>query len=522
MHFSVKSRCCLAALACGAAFTTVVILRRRRLKRKQELTGRRAIVVGAGVSGLTAAASLRRQGFSVTVLDANDEVGGLSATSNTSGYVFNEGALFIAGISVFDHIFARLGAQRTELLPTHTIQCALRVVLPGRTVVTIGPGTSVRVFRPAATKSMAAAMANGLELDEAASTRGSAELAALVARWLPLTRVLEATLLQPLSTLAILHAGAWRHIALLAGAGSLADVAASAFTDEEVSAAVGSSLLYQGAPPQEQPAANIVAVVMMCADGFHVPVGGMGAVGHALRGLCEGPITASLTAGPPVSFRLGCAVPPGGIEVCDGRVTGVWCRDGRAGKPEFLRADAVIVSASGLVVFGTGTELRGLVAAAHVPRAMRAHTARALQHLSHTMFSVHLGLRVSPQAGRSSNASEAIYFYTNPRACHRLFPQERPACLSDATIHYHVPLLPGQAALFSAARYEDPIENVSFICTTEVRVCLPFSGTRGYLSRFAYGFVPNKGLRCRRPPSSHRTVAASWSALPSCARRPLA
>ena len=55
-------------------------------------------------------------------------------------------------------------------------------MLPGKTVVTIGPGTSVRVFRPAATQSMAAAMENGLELDEAASTRGSAELAALVAR----------------------------------------------------------------------------------------------------------------------------------------------------------------------------------------------------------------------------------------------------------------------------------------------------------------------------------------------------
>jgi hypothetical protein len=67
------------------------------------------------------------------------------------------------------------------------------------------------------------------------------------------------------------------------------------------------------------------------------------------------------------------------------------------------------------------------------------------------------------------------------------FLQERPGCLSAATIHYHVPLLPGQAALFSAARYEDPIDSISFICTTEVSACLPFSG-------ITWGFVKVTGI----------------------------
>jgi oxygen-dependent protoporphyrinogen oxidase len=57
----------------------------------------RAIVVGAGVAGLAAAYRLTEQGFTVTVLEAEDHVGGKTAASRRDGFVLNTGASVLAG-----------------------------------------------------------------------------------------------------------------------------------------------------------------------------------------------------------------------------------------------------------------------------------------------------------------------------------------------------------------------------------------------------------------------------------------
>lgn len=490
------------AIAASSAVVALLVLRSRHAVRACALPGKRVVIVGAGVSGLAAAASLRQRGFEVTVVEARDEVGGLSTTTNYGGFLFNDGALFIAGLETFDNVFSRLGGSRPALLPASKVQCALRVVLPGGVVVTVGPGTTVRVFRPAGGED------SSPTLDEDVSARGSAELAALVARWLPLTRILEATLVRPISALSILAAGAWRFLPLLVSSGSFVDVVASAFSDDAVAAAVGAALLFQGASPQEQPAANLVAICMMCADGFFVPEGGMGAVGRALRGLCEGPPGATgPAAGPPVIVRTGCAVVPGGIEVRGGRVVGVSLRSTHSvegSAPELVEADAVVVSASGMNVFGTGRGgggVSGLLAADHVPRSMRAHTTRALQHLSHTMLSVQLGLSVSG-AGRGCREVQGPEGPDGPGIIRQRFPlscasllQERPAGLLGATVHYRVPLLRDQAGLFgSAARYEAPVEYVSFIATTETTPALAPPGGC-ILECFAFLRQPPPGVQ---------------------------
>src|SRR5258708_6561077 len=52
----------------------------------------RVIVVGAGVSGLSAAFRLQQAGLDVTVLEAEDHVGGKTAATRRDGFTLNRGA----------------------------------------------------------------------------------------------------------------------------------------------------------------------------------------------------------------------------------------------------------------------------------------------------------------------------------------------------------------------------------------------------------------------------------------------
>ncbi len=57
------------------------------------------IVIGAGISGLAAAKKLKENGFNVTVLEAQDKIGGRLRTNRTLGVAFDEGASWIHGTS---------------------------------------------------------------------------------------------------------------------------------------------------------------------------------------------------------------------------------------------------------------------------------------------------------------------------------------------------------------------------------------------------------------------------------------
>jgi len=57
------------------------------------------IIVGAGISGLAAAKMLKEKGLNVTVLEAQDRVGGRLRTNRSLGIAFDEGASWIHGIN---------------------------------------------------------------------------------------------------------------------------------------------------------------------------------------------------------------------------------------------------------------------------------------------------------------------------------------------------------------------------------------------------------------------------------------
>lgn len=55
------------------------------------------IVVGAGIAGLTAAYRLQKEGFDVTVLEAEERIGGRATTINKEGYSIDPGASAVLG-----------------------------------------------------------------------------------------------------------------------------------------------------------------------------------------------------------------------------------------------------------------------------------------------------------------------------------------------------------------------------------------------------------------------------------------
>lgn len=61
-------------------------------------TDKTVIVVGAGLSGLSAAKKLHEKGFKVTVLESQDKVGGRTRTNRSLGIAFDEGSSWIHGI----------------------------------------------------------------------------------------------------------------------------------------------------------------------------------------------------------------------------------------------------------------------------------------------------------------------------------------------------------------------------------------------------------------------------------------
>ena len=60
--------------------------------------GMKVIVVGAGISGLAAARELQHRGHSVTVLEAQDRIGGRAWTRRVGSAQVDTGAAFIHGI----------------------------------------------------------------------------------------------------------------------------------------------------------------------------------------------------------------------------------------------------------------------------------------------------------------------------------------------------------------------------------------------------------------------------------------
>ncbi len=88
---------------------------------------RRAVVIGAGFSGLASAAHLARKGFHVTVLEKHTQAGGRARTLSDRGFRFDMGPSWYWMPDVFERFFAHFGHKASDFYTLKRLSPSYRI-----------------------------------------------------------------------------------------------------------------------------------------------------------------------------------------------------------------------------------------------------------------------------------------------------------------------------------------------------------------------------------------------------------
>ena len=92
---------------------------------------KRVVVIGSGFAGLAAACCLAHDGFSVTVLEKNDQLGGRARVWEKDGFTFDLGPSWYWMPDVFEQFFARFGKRTSDYYTLTRLDPSYRVFLAG-------------------------------------------------------------------------------------------------------------------------------------------------------------------------------------------------------------------------------------------------------------------------------------------------------------------------------------------------------------------------------------------------------
>ncbi|GAA4746898.1 phytoene desaturase family protein [Gordonia alkaliphila] len=232
------------------------------------------VVIGAGLSGLAAAARLRGRGCAVTVVEAADTPGGLVRTETLDGHRFDTGATILTMPELIVDPLTELGLTPAEVLD----RLALRPVDPGY-VMNYADGSALALPHHAADIPDAVAEAFGPR-----AARGTDDLL----RWL--RQVYDAEFdvfidrnyggLRDLTGPETRRAAT--ELVKLRTLGGLTGAVARFVDDERVQRAFTFQALYAGVPPHRARAIYAIIADMDIGRGLSAPVGGMGRVGAVM------------------------------------------------------------------------------------------------------------------------------------------------------------------------------------------------------------------------------------------------
>lgn len=272
------------------------------------------VVIGAGLSGLSAAAHLVAQGRRVTVLEAGDQPGGRAGSLSASGFTFDTGPTVLTMVDLLEEAFSAVGAGARERLALQRLDPAYRAVFADGSTLAVRAGHEAM-------------------RQEIADQCGLADAAAFddFVTWLrrlyeiELSGFIDRNYRSPLSLLADPAAAA--QLARLGGFGSLGGAIRRRFADERLQRIFSFQSMYAGLAPDQALAIYAVITYMDTIEGVWFPAGGMRRVGRALA-------DAVADAGATVRYSTPVARI---LRRPDGSVCGVRLSDG-----EQMAADAVV------------------------------------------------------------------------------------------------------------------------------------------------------------------------------------
>lgn len=96
---------------------------------------KRVIVLGGGFSGLSAAASLAEEGFSVTMIEKNDQTGGRARIYKEDGFVFDMGPSWYWMPDVIEKYFNRFGKSTSDYFELERLDPSYQVIFSERNTV---------------------------------------------------------------------------------------------------------------------------------------------------------------------------------------------------------------------------------------------------------------------------------------------------------------------------------------------------------------------------------------------------
>ncbi|WP_431236522.1 phytoene desaturase family protein [Mycolicibacterium aichiense] len=271
------------------------------------------VVVGAGLSGLSAAMQLAGRGRSVTVVERYPFPGGRMGQADIAGYRIDTGPTVLTMPDIIEDAFAAVGASMTDHLDLAHVAPAYRA--------TFADGRSLDVHPDAA--AMTVAIEEFAGPDQAAGYQRLRDWLTELYR-LEFNGFIASNFSSPLSLLTPQLA----RLAAIGGFRGWERMVGRFITDERVQRLFTFQALYAGVPPQQALAAYAVIAYMDTVAGVYFPRGGMRAVPEAMAAAAE-------AAG--VQFRYGSTVDA--LERSGSRVTAVRTDDG-----ERIACDAVVLT----------------------------------------------------------------------------------------------------------------------------------------------------------------------------------
>ena len=229
---------------------------------------RSAVVIGAGIAGLTSAALLARAGYRTTLLEKSDRPGGRAAQATWDGFTFDLGPTLLFMCDVYRDVFAELGLDFDREVPTVRLKPNYRLHYPdGRTLLI--------------SSDLSQTMAS-LEAFHAGSSAGFLRYFAEAAQAYERSR-------RDFVGKRIRHFGEFitpRKIVSLVRAGAfkkLATRARSAFLSPEIAAAFSFQSMYLGMSPYDSPLLYRLLLYTELGEGIFFPLGGIGSLARALE-----------------------------------------------------------------------------------------------------------------------------------------------------------------------------------------------------------------------------------------------